>query len=228
METIIYKVIQDKDCWDYLTIIGSLVSVIILSCTFLLAWNINKKINKPILEKQLNTVYELIEKLQNTKITADIYSENGLLVSKESKLFHLNFFQIISYDLEAKYKEYNIIINRENYEKLSFINYKNNPFIPKDIADILEKIQINLNKESKIDINNKVDFTEVINKNNVFIGDIKKDYTVKKLADPEIFKYSNKYIHNLNDFINILKEIHDKIRKWIKTPSNPAKSLNLK
>ena len=93
MEIIIYNFIHNKDCWDYTSIIGTLICSLLSACflilTYLLARKINERLDKHILEKQFNTVYKLNEELQNTDIRVDI-TEAGC------KLFELNFSQIKS------------------------------------------------------------------------------------------------------------------------------------
>jgi hypothetical protein len=227
METIMCKIIQTKDYWDYLSILGTLIcsilSVAILILTYRLASKINKRLDKPILEKQLNTVYNLMEELQNTnlKIQLDINGESH-------NILRLNFFQIKSKQEEyEEYKEYNIIIDKEMYEKLSFINMKDNPFLPNKIAVIIEKLELNFNKENIIllkDLGDKYVYLskdEALNDSSVPLLAVKHYIN----SDHEVYKYSNNDIHNLNEFVNILIAIDREIKDWIE---NPFVNLNLK
>lgn len=231
MEAIIILIIQVRDCWDWIALICAPLSIIISFITFLIGLNIKNKANKLILEKQFNKVYELYEKLQNTKIPIDIYSENKLRVHKENELVYLTFSQLSTPEFfKDKYKKYNIIISREIYDKdLSFINYKNDMLLPKSIADVIGKLYIQLDKENKIDIENKEKYKEVVNNDNLLIGYTKKViYSQMINENPEIFTYSNTNIRNLDDFVNTLHEIYNEINKWINKSSNLAISLNLK
>jgi hypothetical protein len=92
METIIFIGIQDRDFWDWLTIICSPLAIVITFIIFRIGLRINKITNNLTLEKQFNKVCELFEKLQNTRIPIDIYSENGLRVVKENEMVYLTFF----------------------------------------------------------------------------------------------------------------------------------------
>jgi hypothetical protein len=193
--------LSKKDFWDYIVIIGSLTSTVLLFLTYFLASNINRKIDKPIMEKQLAKVYELIEILQNTTIcVSSIKIENNLTtLGKDSKIKFFEFEKFHALDSAKK----ELLIQKSNYEKLEFLKYNNDPFVPKNIAQIIDKFEVKFN--TKFEEKNK-DFI-IIGSSDMFV--------MKNITDTDCFISSS---FTFEDFVYNIKEINREIINWIKSP----------
>lgn len=143
MEDIVKSIneLNRKDIWDFLSIVSLFISALFLILTYFLARRINKKIDKPIREKQLNTVYELIEVLQTTIFKFSIIGINCVI---KGNPIEIKFFKIKTTKFGKSLLNNEIVINKDDYTKLKFIKYKDNPFLPPKIANLLGKIDFDL------------------------------------------------------------------------------------
>ena len=210
MEDIVKSIneLNRKDIWDSLSIVSLFISALFLILTYFLASRINKKIDKPIREKQLKTVYELIEVLQTTIFKFSII--------KPVKAYpeEIKFFKIKTNKFDKSLLNNEIVINKDDYTKLKFIKYKDNPFLPPKIANLLDKIDFDLidNKDLRKD-----------DKSYTLIGGSVEICIEHQLGENILYKTNG--IKTFNEFKNNLISIHDEIAKWIR---NPKVKLNLK
>ena len=199
-----------KDIWDILPIISSLISALFLILTYCLARNINKKIDKPIREKQLNTVYELIEVLQTTIFQ---FSRINCKILQGYPL-EINFFQIKTNKFDKSLLHNEIVINKNFYTTLEFIKHKNNSFLAPQIACLLDKIDFEL-----IDNHGSIDD----GKDYTLIGDSVEILLSRNIGQNIIYKTHG--LISFNEYKNNLISIHEEIYKWI---NKPKVKLNLK
>ncbi|MBN2350352.1 MAG: hypothetical protein JXJ22_16050 [Bacteroidales bacterium] len=191
---------------DFIEIIISVGALIISSIALWFAIIINKKIDRPIIEKQLSTLYNLIECLQNTNLDIGEMIEGskskGYVQSTENSFY--NFINLLN-DLDNK-KHFPLLTTKSYFENLDFIRYYNNPFIPKTIAELLGNFVLDFNKLQPLSDSN--------NKGYIIIG---KD----KMFSPDASPYyilENEHIKSFGELLRIFKNIDFEINKWIKKP----------
>jgi len=205
---------HNHDLYDYLLILSSIISVGILFFTYRLALSINKKIDKPIVEKQLNTVYDLITSLQETSIEfIKINNNNGTGLSKPIKF---KFFKIKLTNFDKEWLKCEIVFNKPKYKNLKFIEFKDNPFLPGSIANRLEMISFDERLIEKKDLAEGETFISIEGISNLFPFEG---------LNAEYYKVSLNEVVKFNEYVLNLLELQKSIIKWL---DNPRKELNLK
>ena len=193
-----------------------IVSLIIALSTLIFAIIINNKISlkKSIFKKQLKTVSELINELQNLEFV--IKTEDK--ISKLSTGKCIPFFQMAKKINETDITNYNnleMFVTRNFYENLPFMSYSRNPLTPKTIADVIDKFYITF----PYDINTeKYSSYMFINFRRIKGKTVKQKELIMN-KDDEISK-------NFYSFYTICLELDSAIREWLKKFG--VKELNLR
>jgi len=204
--------LHHRDFWDFVVIFSSLLSTLFIFLTYFLAKKINNKIDKPIIEKQLSKVYELIEVLQKTSISIVKIEINGNLRAPLTEDSEIKFFDLVKKQSTESTKTA-LIIDRTYYEQLKFIKYSNDPFIPRKIAQMLEYFDFEFDTAF-----------EEYNSEYYFIGNYKQ-FILQEIIAPEKVYFIPSHVKNYEEFISSIIKVNSEIIKWI---NKPQVDLNLK
>lgn len=209
-----------KDCFDYLEMIFSASIAIFIGLTYFLAKKIDKTLKKPLQEKLFLEVTKLVNILQNTNFFVE--TENDIQ-TKTPRLeeIEISFFELVKFSTE-KYKLFKdkpIIINNKIFSKYDdLLNYANNPFLPKSIAQHLSKLIITDQNSFSLDNNELTKF--------IFLGE--KHQLVRIIAPPtytELIRPKDNAYSSFEKFHSICNDLNKSILEWLK---NPNDKLNLK
>jgi hypothetical protein len=202
---VIYALDQ-RDFWDYVPIIFGVLSSIAMMATFWLANRIYRRIDKPIIEKQLGKVYELIEVLQNTSIEFSLIQLN-----KTIKSFEVKFFNGEKKKVEISDVANNLIIQKSYYDKLEFIKYKDDPFVPEKIAKLLGYFEVTFKNKFQY---NMTDY--------YVIGGSWGEHLVQ--AEQDDYYQVSGSLQSCQDYLDKILETKKEIQKWL---NKPRPNLNL-
>jgi len=204
--------LNHRDFWDFVVIFSSLMLTLFVFLTYFLARKINNKIDKPVIEKQLSKVYELIEVLQDTSISITKIKINGNVTTQLKEGLKIKFFDFVKNPITESTKTA-LIIEKTYYERFEFLKYSNDPFIPKKIAQLLEKFDFN--------------FDTIFENNNeeYYLIGTYKTFVMNELNKSRDIYFIPSQINNYEDFVDYIKKINSEIINWIK---NQQVDLNLK
>lgn len=204
---------MEKDCVDYINIFGSLaVSITTLIFAIIIYRRISFK--KATLDKQFETITELIHDLQNTSI--DIIIK---INEPDYSLAHSHtFFSLIG--AKKKFKKtdgLNIYFTSNFISNLPFTKFARHPFIPIEIANIIDKFLIYFSK--KIDKKNLKSFVSIDFSHNSIEPVPTNNIELFSCNDSEIGI-------DFNSFFEICVKLDFEIKHWLKEYG--VKSLNLR
>ncbi len=201
----------EKDFFDYLSIIGSLT---ISTLTLIFAIIIYRKISfkKTAIEKQFDTVSQLIQVLQDTSISF-IKKNDDLNFSLPRSI---PFFSISSYSEKLKYLEgLDIYFTKNFYDNLPFIKYSKTPFIPKNIASVIEKFK--LVTPDRVNLEGLEKYVKI---------DFSHSSIISPIDETLITCPHNEICVDYNSFYNVCLQLDSEIREWLE--SYGVKDLNLR
>jgi hypothetical protein len=203
--------ICNKHWLDYLQAFGSLTLGL---STFIFALIINRRISfkKNVVERQFDTVTELIKILQDIEFV--IETENKEL--EMSTGLCVPFFNMsISKDRFKDFQNIKMFITYNFYENLPFYKFSRHPFIPEKIAKAIDRFWISFPYPGNTDEYNKImwiDFRKISGEN------IKN----KNL----IFSQYDDICKDFDSFYQTCCDLNNEIRDWLKKYN--VKELNLR
>lgn len=217
------ELFQDKNNWDYLTDTVTMVTSVL---TLVVALRLFERFSfkRQVLQKQLETLYQLINVLQNWTISI---GAKGLKEGDDTSFFQYGF-RVKFFDMKFKQNDLNyrelffkekLLFTYDWYEQNPLIGWDNNPFLPKSIAEKIENFKISFPYPAY-----ETDFSKV-----TFIDLDSFDKIVKREERPR-----TNYIHNPKDkictdfetFHTTCNELITEIEKWLK--KYKVENLNLK
>jgi len=203
---------NSKDWFDYLTAIVSLI-VSIVAITIGIRINQKFSLKNQMLQRQLETVYKLIETLQNQRFTIAVRESpevTGLLCDT-------SFFEIISLgpERETLFKALSIkdpfYYTWSGYDTLEFIKFSKNPYIPRKIAEIINQYRYLAHSDP-----GKMIFEQEERNVKVFLLPTPKDNSFKH-EKPNPWYVEGKKIHtDFATFVDISKILYKSIKEWLK------------
>lgn len=206
--------------WNiFMDISGLIISLI----TLLIAFKIFNRFSfKPkILDKQFETVSELINILQNWTISINT---KGLEDPKEnhfSRGWRTNFFEFKNLKESQNHKELffdeKLLFTQEWFEQNPLLGLDINPFMPKEIANKIKRFKILLPTRANPDKYEKVTYIDLD----------KFDMSVKRYSNLGLIYNPNELcFQNFETFYKMCNELIEEIEKWLK--KYDATNLNLK
>ena len=189
---------------EIFTVISTLISSFASLFTFAFALILYNKfgIEQTILENNTSTVFKLVEKLKETRFFAS--GDKFMLQIKMSDP-HLYHFE--------KYYKNELIFSIEYYNGIEeILNISNNPYLPKSIAEKLNKLHF---YSLSMDVKDK---------------EIEKYTKISVVGHPDNEgkwgRFNGKNM-NLFEFLNILQDVSIETKKWLKNNSSINIDLNL-
>ncbi len=154
-------------------------------------------------------VYELIEVLQITSIEFFRIRIDGNLKTPEP--FEIKFFKGEDKKLGSSDLANNLIIQKSYYDKLKFIKYKDDPFVPEKIAKLLGYFEVTFKNKFQ---NNMTDY--------YVIGSWSEHLV---LAEQDDYYQVSGSLQSCQDYLDKILETKKEIKKWL---NKPRPNLNLK
>ena len=207
--------------WKYLIDIFN-ISVGLL--TLLIAFKIFNRFSfkNKVLEKQFETVSELINVLQN--FTISIHSK-GIEDVKENYFSHswrIKFFEFKNLKKNNNHKELffdeKLLFTQLWFEQNPLIGLDNNPFMPKKIAEKIKNFKIWLPTRANSDAFEKVTYID--------LDEFDKSIVRNEKGTHLIYNHRELCFQNFETFYNMCNELIYEIEKWLK--KYDADNLNLK
>jgi hypothetical protein len=203
---------NSKDWFDYLTAIVSLI-VSIVAITLGIRINQKFSLKNQMLQKQLETVYKLIETLQNQRFTIVIRETPDVA----GLLCDTSFLEITSLGKERETLFNALSINDpfyytwDGYDSLEFIKFSKNPYLPRIIADIINQYRYLAYSDPGKMVVEKEDRNV-----KVYLIPTKKDNSMH-IEKPNPWYVEGKYIHtNFATFVEVSKTLNKAIKQWLK------------
>jgi len=209
-----------KDSWDYLTSgIAALTSILTLFVAFKVFNRLSFR--RQILQKQLDTVFQLISVLQDLTIYIGgkgLYDDINITSGFRIKFFDFKFDKN-NPNYKILFIEEKLLFTYDWYEQNPLKGWDNNPFLPKSIARKIEMFTITFPYPA---------YTENVKKV-VYINLDPFDKTIQRKE-----RKRTDYIYNPDDiccqdfesFHSICNDLINEIEKWLK--KYDANDLNLK
>ncbi len=211
----IAQVIQQsnaKDWFDYTIAISSLIVAVV---AVIVGIRISNKfsLKNQILQKQLDTVYKLIEVLQDQRLTIGVKEPEG---PKEAWLCETSFLDLLNIGKERQYLYQALSFNTpfyftwDGYDHLEFMKYARNPYTPRSIASVICKFRYN----------GEQDWNNMVGKGDeqyraILFPSRKDNRSRMELEDPWYVK--DKLVHkDFATFVGLCRDLVDEIRKWLK------------
>jgi hypothetical protein len=200
-----------KHWLDYLQAIGSLtIGLSTLIFSIIIFRRISFK--KNVLEKQFAAVAQLIDVLQDIELVfetrnKELDMETGICVPFFNMVSSKERFKIF---LDAK-----MFFTRNYYENLPFIRFSRHPFIPRNIANAIDKFRISFPGSEESEKYNKIlsiDFRRISTEN-----------TKNKIL---IYSQYDDICKDFETFYRTCDELNKEIQNWLK--KYHVKDLNLR
>jgi hypothetical protein len=213
-----------RDWFDYLTGIGSLLISII---AVIIGIKISNKLSlkRSVLERQLDTVFSLIQFLQHTRLHLAVSLEGGGYTG-----YHLSILEVLrdkSRDeiIEARKKKIPMIFSWSGYDDFNSLKtFKFNPYLPKIILPHLDNFEIwNPDKTPINDVTEKATSLGPMVIHTTNIKDNKNDFerdffsNLKKTEAP-LYK-------DFDSFVTICGGLVDEVENWLR--QYEASDINL-
>jgi hypothetical protein len=201
-----------KDWFDYIVAISSLM-VSVVAVTIGIRINQKFSLKNHMLQRQLETVYKLMETLQNQRFTIVVREKEdwaGLLCET-------SFFRVINLTendktlYEALRFEEPFYFTTDGNDSLEFIEFANNPYTPSSISKVINEFKW----QGQKDWDNK-ELEREDRKVKTFLMESHKTNN-HKLEKPTPWYIKEKRVHrNFKSFVEVSKELDLAIRKWLK------------
>lgn len=206
--------------WDIFMDISNLIISLI---TLLIAFKIFNRFSfKPkVLDKQFETVSELINILQNWTISINTKGFENPKENYFSRGWQTKFFEFKTLKESENHKELffdeKLLFTHEWYEQNPLLGLDINPFMPKEIAEKIAKFKIWLPTKANADNFRKVTYIDL----DKFDASIKRYSDLRLICNPRELCFQN-----FETFYKMCKELIEEIEKWLK--KYDATNLNLK
>lgn len=225
------KTIQEstaKDWFAYLTGIGSLIASLL---AVIIGLMISSKLSlkKRVLEKQLDTLFSLIQILQHQRFHIPISIEGEGYLG-----YHISILELVkekspeSDIVKAKKNNLPIYFNWEGYHELNSIRaFKNNPFLPLPILKHLNNLEINNHTViKKVDNKSLYGVPRVIHTLNIKENHKEREFERDFLSD--LNSSSDEIYRDFNTFISVFEGLVEAVEDWLRKYEAAEINLNLR
>lgn len=212
------------DWFDYMTGIASLVISVI---AVIIGIRISNKLSlrRSVLERQLDTVFSLIQFLQHTRLHLPVRVDDGAFIG-----YHVSILEILRDKskeeiVEAKQKNLPMVFTWAGYNEFDALKaFRFNPYLPKTIFHHIDNFEIwNPDKTPITDVVDKarslgpvVIHTSNVKENH---NNFEKDFmTNLKRTEAPLYK-------DFNSFIAVCEGLVDEVEHWLR--QYEASDINL-
>jgi|GEM_PF-5429874 hypothetical protein len=194
--------------FDVMALVVSGSTLVISFITLMYSRTIIKKIDRPIVERQLNKLSELIDCLRKTTLSFALVINKPRIIDLTPEV-EINFFSVPSYDFPADWLDNEVIFRTTEYVKWKFLEFKNEAFIPSSIGKSIASFTINLNTRS---LYSPEDNTKVI-----VLGGFSPLFPISGFNNEYIRPQENERVI-LKDFISRVENLRESIELWLEKP----------